>query len=289
MFLPLFLIFFSCFLSRTWSSTIVISKCNDGIVIGADSLSVGSGSLVNSRVACHVHRLVGADTIVCCASSSGGLSDFTHLLTELQRYVRSTRQNDVTNSVIGTKRTNYISTSALTRYARRLITHKYRKAHVVIAGADYLSTGKKDDNGGKIDGCQYSIHEIIPGGSHVQHKDFVVAGSGSDLVFALLHSMFNNNNSPDSTKPQLPTTNDCATMVQRALKSAATVDPRTGAGERVNDRLVASSIPAFDMTVVLLYSVVLMCVCSHRAVFVDVQCWYYLSWATTTGGVQLIS
>ena len=218
-------LFFICFLPQIWSSTIVISKCSDGIVIGADSLSVGSGSLVNSRVACHVHRLVGADTIVCCASPSGGLSDFTHLLTELQRVVRSTIQTDITNSVMGTKRTNYISTSAMARYARRIVTHKYRKAHVVIAGADYFSSsGKKDD------GCQYSIHEIVPGGSHIQHEDFVVAGTGSDLVFALLQQLFN---SSDSSRSQynLPTINNCATMVQRALKSAATVDPRTGAGE----------------------------------------------------------
>lgn len=161
-------------------------------MIGADSLSVGSGSLVNSRVACHVHQLVGADMIICCASpSAGGLSDFTHLFTELQRYVRSSMQNDITNSVMGTKKSNYISASAMARYTRRLVTHKYRKAHVVIAGADYLlSGGKKYD-----DGIQYSIHEIVPGGSHIQHEDFVVAGSGSDLVFALLHSMFNSPNS----------------------------------------------------------------------------------------------
>ena len=124
----------------------------------------------------------------------------------------------------------------MARYARRLVTQKYRKAHVVIAGTDYQSSGKKDGNGQIItsDGCQYSIHEIVPGGSHVQHGDFVVAGSGADLVFAMLHSMFNDKNSPDSSsssQQQFPTTSDCATMVQRALKSAATVDPRTGAGE----------------------------------------------------------
>lgn len=241
-------------LYHTLASTVVVSKCSDGIIIGSDSLAV-SGPLVRNRVARNVYDLEGADSIICCCSSTSGQADFHHLLTDLQRFLRSNREDEdlaiaYDSDNDGTRRIGQfrkISTSALARYARRLITKKYRKAHVVIAGAEFddgrvagtsaCAVGEQSATPATQPplGLAYSIHEIVDGGSHFVHDDFVVAGSGSDLVHALLTNLLESANSSSKDEghrvaisPQV-----CARTVRQALRSAATVDPRTGAELRL--------------------------------------------------------
>ncbi len=288
-------------LCKTWASTIVVSKCSDGIIIGSDSLSV-SGPLIRNRVAQNVYDLDGADSVVCCCSSTTGQADFHHLLTDLQRFVRSNHEDEDLVIAVGmgggngySGKSRKVGASALARYARRLITKKYRKAHVIIAGADFsdearvasaptaataaaaLSSLTGEQTTPRATqrplGPTYSIHEIVDGGSHVVHDDFAVAGSGADLVHALLTNLLDSCNSnsnsniissdrysssssesgsgiissesgsesggfsdskPEVSRVQVQVGPEaCARTVRQALRSAATVDPRTGAELRL--------------------------------------------------------
>ena len=238
------------FLCKTWASTIVVSKCSDGIIIGSDSLAV-SGPLIRNRVAQNVYDLDGADSVVCCCSSTSGQSDFHHLLTDLRRLVRSSYEDEDLFMAVGSgwddgsgRKARKMSASALARYARRLVTKKYRKAHIIIAGADFNDATDAGAGGASASmplargsPCQYSIHEIVDGGSHIVHADFVVAGTGSDLVHALLANLLDScsssgSGSSDGGKAEI-SPDLCARTVKQALKSAATVDPRTGAALRL--------------------------------------------------------
>jgi 20S proteasome alpha/beta subunit len=116
-----FLLLFTLLPHITQSNIVIACRCSDGIIIGCDSLSV-SGSYVGNRVAETVF-LLGTNTVLCCAT---GHSDFHHLLSDLKSFIRTA---DVSSG--GT-----IKTSSIARYARRLVTQKYRSAHLIIAGSD---------------------------------------------------------------------------------------------------------------------------------------------------------
>jgi 20S proteasome alpha/beta subunit len=123
-----FLLLFTLLPHITQSNIVIACRCSDGIIIGCDSLSV-SGSYVGNRVAETVF-LLGTNTVLCCAT---GHSDFHHLLSDLKSFIRTA---DVSSG--GT-----IKTSSIARYARRLVTQKYRSAHLIIAGSD----GTKNNRG----------------------------------------------------------------------------------------------------------------------------------------------
>lgn len=196
----------------TISNIVIACTCNDGVLIGCDSLSV-SGTLVGNRLAESVF-LLGTNTVVCCAS---GQSDFQHLMSDLNSFVRSAKLYDggIPNA------------ASIARYARKLVNQKYRKAHLIIAGSDVFSAISLDgigvDEGSKIGdsegdistvvtndsttgaetnlndvkirrkydekGSSYNVHEILSGGTLVS-QSFALAGSGSDCVLTLMEELF---------------------------------------------------------------------------------------------------
>jgi 20S proteasome alpha/beta subunit len=195
---------------------VIACTCSDGILIGSDSLSV-SGSLVGNRLAESVF-LLGTNTVVCCAS---GQSDFQHLLSDLNSFIRSAKVYDG----------GVPNVASIARYARKLVNQKYRKAHLIIAGSDAFSgsdlnefrvTGDPFDNkvsrnhGGddtlvganhptacaetsikniEMKGknnrkeSRYNVHEILSGGTLIS-QPFALAGSGSDCVLTLMEELF---------------------------------------------------------------------------------------------------
>ena len=223
-------------LRETVCSTIVVSKFSDGIIIGADSLSV-SGPIINNRVTQHVFSLAGADAVVCCCTSSTGHADFHHLLMDLQRHLK------LSSHAAGGR--YKVGVSGLARFARRLVAQKYRKAHLVIAGVDWATpdvastthlhasaaplcnrNGLPQYTVGRVDQQHpsYSIHEIIAGGTHIEHQEYVVAGSGATVVCALLQNLI------DACADGRGQSAVRAKIVETALRAAASMDPRTGAG-----------------------------------------------------------
>ena len=206
------LLIIALFPHSTISNIVIACTCSDGVLIGCDSLSV-SGTLVGNRLAESVF-LLGTNTVVCCAS---GQSDFQHLMSDLNSFVRSAKLYDggIPNA------------ASIARYARKLVNQKYRKAHLIIAGSDEFSAisldGNRVDDGSKIGaserdtstvvtndsttgaetslndvkirrkydgkGSSYNVHEILSGGTLVS-QSFALAGSGSDCVLTLMEELF---------------------------------------------------------------------------------------------------
>ena len=213
------LLIIALFPHSTISNIVIACTCSDGVLIGCDSLSV-SGTLVGNRLAESVF-LLGTNTVVCCAS---GQSDFQHLMSDLNIFVRSAKLYDggVPNA------------ASIARYARKLVNQKYRKAHLIIAGSDEFSAigvdGDGVDEGSKIGaserdastvvtndsttvaetslndvkirrkydgkGSSYNVHEILSGGTLVS-QSFALAGSGSDCVLTLMEELFSQDLNPE--------------------------------------------------------------------------------------------
>lgn len=197
----------------TISNIVIACTCSDGVLIGSDSLSV-SGSLVGNRLAESVF-LLGTNTVVCCAS---GQSDFQHLLSDLNSFIRSAKVYDG----------GVPNVASIARYARKLVNQKYRKAHLIIAGSDAFSGSHIDEVKDPFDktvtrnhessdtlvvanhptACaetsiksiemkgknnrkesRYNVHEILSGGTLIS-QPFALAGSGSDCVLTLMEELF---------------------------------------------------------------------------------------------------
>ena len=200
----------------TVSNIVIACTCSDGVLIGSDSLSV-SGSLVGNRLAESVF-LLGTNTVVCCAS---GQSDFQHLLSDLNSFIRSAKVYDG----------GVPNVASIARYARKLVNQKYRKAHLIIAGSDAFSGSDLDEvrdmkdpfdrkisrNDGSDDsvivgnrptacaetsidgiemkgennrkGSRCNVHEILSGGTLIS-QPFALAGTGSDCVLTLMEELF---------------------------------------------------------------------------------------------------
>ena len=144
-----FLLLFTLLPQITQSNIVIACRCSDGIIIGCDSLSV-SGSLVGNRVAETVY-LLGTNTVLCCAT---GHSDFHRLLSDLKSYIRTA---DVSSR--GT-----IKTSSIARYARRLVSQKYRSAHLIIAGSDGNKNNRVRIKNGIYSGSEKKSTVITPNG-----------------------------------------------------------------------------------------------------------------------------
>lgn len=154
------------------SNIIIVCICNDGLVIGSDSLGV-SGALIGNRVLQNVYQ-VNSNTIMCCAE---GQADFHHLFADIKSFVRTadTSIYSVQSSI--SRSSSVISTTSIAKYARRLANKKYRKTHFIIAGVDeYINDNNNNSNGDNINASvSYSVHEVLPGGNLVT-QPFGLAG-----------------------------------------------------------------------------------------------------------------
>ena len=145
------------------ASVVFASKCPDGIIIGSDGL-IGTGIFVSSRSSKKIARL-NRNSVVACA---GGETDFFRLCEDLEG--QCSAHALFSQCEMGTK--------SIARLARALIYSKYHHAHIIIAGCeDFVSDDNMND---------WSIHEILPGGSHLDVLDRTVAGSGSSLASSYL-------------------------------------------------------------------------------------------------------
>jgi len=107
------------------------------------------------------------------------------------------------------------STASVARIARRLVTSKYRNAHVIIFGTDSKIA---------VDG---SLFEILPGGTLICQSKSVVSGSGSNYVQHLLEDF------EDKYSHHQPTLDEAVKFVRCILEVATKFDVRTGGEARV--------------------------------------------------------
>mmetsp|Transcript_3037 Transcript_3037/g.4734 ORF Transcript_3037/g.4734 Transcript_3037/m.4734 type:complete len:379 (+) Transcript_3037:88-1224(+) len=123
------------------STTIVAAKCADGIVIASDSQS-STGSMVSNRMSRKMF-LLSPSTAICACDGNGGHNsdsnegrvgaDFQCLYSDLHDIMVNYETN------FGTT----MSTSTVARVARQLMSRRYRRAHVIVAGWDENRRMKK--------------------------------------------------------------------------------------------------------------------------------------------------
>lgn len=217
-------LFSALFLDETESSTLIATKCVDGIVLAADSLSAkGGGSiLISSRTSKKVFMLTESTAIGAVFSSGSESVHFQRLYNELRETIRSHE----------TSFESTLTVSAIVNVARQLVSHKYNEAHVVIAGWE----GDKNlSKMAQVEGCNYVLSEILPGGTRIDQAT-VVAGSGSSLISNLLEESLGQGenvgiaNDGSSGLPVLAelTVAEALPKLRRCLSLAAKLDPQTG-------------------------------------------------------------
>lgn len=200
-------------LQQIYGSTLLAVKCNDGIVLGYDSStdrtarSVGSLSRWTQKL-----FSVTPYTVICTAGSLDGKEavDFENLLVELKeeifRYGFDHLQEEKT-----------LSTDGIYCVMKRLIRHKYKLAHAIIAGINH-------DRDTHLSHTPFRVYEILPGGTALDDTTFAAAGSGSSTVLSLLEDLLGGSlvMSVEAARP----------IVQRVLEAALRLDQTSG-GEPV--------------------------------------------------------
>lgn len=220
---------------ETDASTIIATKCRDGIVLAADSLSAsgGSGILISSRTSKKVFILTQSTAICTVSSSANAAVHFQQLYHELRETIRSHQ----------TSFESTLTSSAIINVARQLVCHKYNEAHVVIAGWEGASAASKaaEQIPDTVE-CNYVLSEILPGGSRMD-QNTVVAGTGATLISNLLdetlrqkdhtvsalHEAANGNvGGPVSADTAQLSVAEALPKLRRCLSLAAKLDPQTG-------------------------------------------------------------
>ncbi len=205
-------LFFKLFLNfqEAFGTTIAAVRCRDGIVIAADSISTANSYVAHKQL--RKLFLLTPSTALCCVSE--GSADFGRLYDDLRETVKSHELE--CGQTLGTK--------AIAHYARKLMSSKYREAHVLIAGSDMVpnrnnrvssfsssikvqpATATSDNSHAakrtedtksplqshthkEVETEEYMLCEILPSGSRVT-GDILIAGSGSALITPLVEDMF---------------------------------------------------------------------------------------------------
>ena len=163
------------------STTVVATKCSDGIVIATDSQS-NKGVLISSRTSRKLFLLTSTTSICSVNADTGrGGTHFQQLYNELKETIDDHKSRFDCET----------SASAICKMTRNLIATKYNEAHVVIAGYednrprsnDIVSSTEQQQQ----PQLQYILTEVLPGGARVD-QNTVAAGSGSTLIASLLDS-----------------------------------------------------------------------------------------------------
>lgn len=124
-------------------------------------------------------------------------------------------KNEVEHTEL-TSQKSVLGASSIARFAQRLVSSKYSKAHIILVGADIVvsshgsttrnETFETDETDRKFvqtssqslvsaeenslafpqSKVLYRIFEILPGGTLIDHDNFVVSGSGSESILALM-------------------------------------------------------------------------------------------------------
>lgn len=185
--------------------TVLAAKCSggNGIVIGTDSLDAHGGTVEN-RFSEKVVR-INPLTLVCMAASN---SDVRSLCNELRRICLMHKAD--CDEVLGV--------DSLARAARQLVHASFPAAHVLIVGCS--SSAKLD------------IHEILPGGSHIEDQDVAVAGSGSAMVVTLIQELWESARRSDQplSKSDATLISDSPAATAARIKKAMQAVIRSDAG-----------------------------------------------------------
>lgn len=198
-----------CLLS---ASVITALKYEGGIIIGSDSISIKHGSMVSNRNVKNVFLI--SDGIALCDVSGG--DDFESLCTHLTKVLLSQIYNSH----------RPLTCTSVAKFARILIHSQYRGAHVLVLGCDESFNIKMSHD--------YSIHEILPGGSLMNHDEAVVVGHGSSSVRGLLESMLEELHNAEKARLSPPAPAQARIDVtRRVLRSAMSHDARCGGRARV--------------------------------------------------------
>eukprot|EP01038_Epipyxis_sp_PR26KG_P010294 gene10294-13839_t len=219
------LIILACQYGILLCTILVAVKCNDGIILSADSLS-SPGGMIESRFAKRVF-LLSKRTALCIV---GGFENVYQLYEELKFKVDS--HELIMQEELGTE--------AIAHYARILIYKKYQSAHVIIAGCEYNNmkclqlhhqtqdfipnnSHVLDKISKTIENDHYSLHEILPGGTHLK-QNVVTAGTGSVMVACLLEDMISSQKNTDINVSSKPLINRISEIMNMAMK----IDHKSG-------------------------------------------------------------
>ena len=181
------------------SSIIAVAKCSSGIIVGCDSLESFKGGMIGNRNSKKIYTL-NKNVVLCCIEEN---SDFHQLFTDIKHLTFG--KND-------------FSIDSITRYTRKLIYTKYRKAHIIILGKKYCDS--------KV---EYCIHEILLHGSLIKHDDYAVSGTGSTSITTLLSEYYKNISKESSIKlSEEEEFHNLKLFVTKAIATGVKLDPKSG-------------------------------------------------------------
>jgi 20S proteasome alpha/beta subunit len=149
------------------ANVIIGTLCRDGIILAMDNLPDNQGLIRSTRWTSHA-KLITDQVVIACPTITN--SDFHGFYDELKLQI---------------KKIEIKSVEMISATARHCAYNKFPSVHVIIAGPS--------ESG-------YKIFEILPGGSLITTKDYVITGEGSIDVSASLDQIHHG----DKNNPLVP-------------------------------------------------------------------------------------
>lgn len=200
----LFLSFFVLVLLRSaWSSTVLVAKAQNGLVLATNGLhSLESSSLISSTKLKRFFHL--APNVVVGFAGSG--TEFHKLYAKLTKAAAELESSGDSGA---------IPVKAVAHYCQRLVNRHHPTAHLIVAGCD--SSPRSPDQESVEE--EYRIFEILPQGTLLE-QDYALAGSGGSLLHSLFDDFYSRSQGNCDASEVLD-------LCQRALRSTRELDLRS--------------------------------------------------------------
>lgn len=215
----IFVLLLATTVGLVFGNTIIGLKCIDGIVIGCDhfpsSYTSGQGHFIQTTNSKSIFQL-SQNVMVGCLS---GLKEFQKLYDDLRKFVLDSYSSE---AEVSSTEAPQCDIECLRRYARHLIYQKYTNVHLMIAGYSTAQSG--DCKGDNEDDVEYSLSEILPGGTCIPSVDYIIGGSGGSMLTAALDNFCCDGKTPGSSR----TVKQGVKLVNDLLRTASSIDHYSG-------------------------------------------------------------
>ncbi|CAB9509082.1 Proteasome subunit beta type-6 [Seminavis robusta] len=179
-------------------TTIVALKCQDGVIVGADTRT-STGSMVSNRFAHKLSMIYQQGPVSCVLCRSGSAAD-TQFLAD---HARWTFDNDAT--------TDRVSVTQMAQWLKCVIRGNPRySASLLCVGYDPNTQGK--------------IYSIAQSGAMMEEPIYAAAGSGSTYILGLMD---------EACRPQLLKEQDAIDLVAKLVHGAMARDGSSGGMARI--------------------------------------------------------